>query len=231
MDDEGFGGSNDSFGGSSDDEHGTSGNYDTGQGYGRGPNDFGQGFGGGPGGGYGSGYGTSPEGHLYPGAPPPQSGGVLKYVAGIGCGCLGLIAVAGAALVIWAASLPDAGPVAGSRLKETSKTYLGEQGLLEPGEKVIYYNDESIYMDDSEICFFTNRKMARHEKDGPTVVIPWTRVEDVSFGEEILSTVVNVRSDESEIISCEITVGGEKFKMALDSYWRKLNAEGEEDIE
>jgi len=143
---------------------------------------------------------------------PPAGGGksspALKWLIGGGCGCLTLAGLAVIGLVIWLGSLPESGTVPGGQIPPSAKQFLAEHKLLEPGETVIYFNDDSIRMNNSDLCFFTDQRIV-YAKDGVVNRMAWDNVDKiVNSGDWIMT--ISVAGKDGQHLMCEISSSGDK---------------------
>jgi hypothetical protein len=152
---------------------------------------------------------------------PDVLGAVAKISLGLGCGCASLVALVLFVFFAWIVSLPESGAIPGGQMRAESVALLQAEGLLEEGERVVYYYDFSMSMDDSESCFFTDRKVVYHREDLDNI-IPWERVADIDDWEDF-GTVIEVSSDDGRYLKCEIAAlnDGEAFLSALLESWER----------
>jgi hypothetical protein len=165
-----------------------------------------------------------------PGAPRPEGSNTLatvsKVVLGLGCGCGSLIALSFFLFFVWLASLPESGAVPGGQMRAESLDYLEEQGLLEAGERVVYYYDYTLRMTDEEACFFTERRVVYH-RAGAVNEIPWDDVESIDAWED-WGQIIEVGSRDGRYLRCEIPAlnGGEAFYAAMLDSWDRFGEGG-----
>ncbi len=190
----------------------------------------------------------SPSSGGYPGgmgppyAPgPPYQGGsgggtssLVKLLLGGGCGCLTLVGVALVVFFGWAASLPESGAMPGSQIREETRQYMEDHGLIDESDRIIYFSDESLGVDNSELCFFTDKKIVYYTEDTGANTIYWRNVESVERRDEFLTVVILVHSKEDSFLKCEIVTGGNEFFTALEKKWETVKSyenENQEDEE
>ncbi len=157
----------------------------------------------------------------HPGAPAAQptgggmAGTLSKLVLGLGCGCCSAVTLVMFLFLVWLGSLPESGAVPGGQMRPESVEHLRSLGLVEEGERVIYYYDYSMTMDDSEACFFSDRQVVYH-REGVVNAIPWDEVEGVDAWEDF-GQVIEVQSTRGDYLRCEIAAmnDGEAFYRAL----------------
>ncbi len=168
----------------------------------------------------------------YPGssgdAPAGGGGGAAgtwaKAVLGLGCGCSSMVALLFFAFFVWVASLPESGAIPGGQMRAESVDYLQDHGLIEPGERVIYYYDYTLRMNDDEACFFTDRRVVYH-RGGEVNEIPWDEVDDMQAWEDF-GQVMEVRSVHGVYVKCTIPAlnEGEAFYRALQDTWERQSS-------
>ncbi len=172
--------------------------------------------------------GAPPPGQSYPfprqQQPQPQSSWTAgKVLLGVGLGCFGLVAISFIGLIIWAVTLPPTaeGAVPGNQMGEASRAHLSSRNLIQPGEEVIYYYDASISLDNSEACFFTDRRITYFLGDRVNSIL-WTEVQNIS-GRDEFNYTISVSSTNARFLRCEIAPlnGGPEFYDALMTTWRQ----------
>ena len=144
-----------------------------------------------------------------------SSGTWAKAVLGVGCGCASFVALLFFVFLVWVGSLPESGAIPGGQMRPESLEHLRDNGLITAGERVIYYYDYTMSMDDSEACFFTDRQVVYH-REGVVNALTWSEVEGVD-GWEDFGQVIEVRSTDGRYLKCEIAAmnDGEAFYRAL----------------
>lgn len=147
----------------------------------------------------------------------PVTKGIL-----IGCGGMGilfviLIAVC-AGLVM---STPESGVKLPYEMDQYATDFLAEHKLLEEGEELVAYYDETLSMDGTESVILTSRRIIRHSQ-GNTVSIPYTEIEKIQDQHNgPLGVEFTVRSKSGTSIHVEIAPlnGGDMFRSELDNRW------------
>ena len=166
-----------------------------------------------------------PYGQYYQPGPqaPPSGRSGLKIALITGCGCLTLAGVAVAALFIWAMSLPDYGAISGDKLTPKITEYLYSHELLSADENVIYFFDNTIYLTNEDLCFFTDRKIVSYLEGGRNDQVRWEDVEDISSREALLSFTITVKARGHRFLKCEITTDNNEdlFYQALLDTWEE----------
>ncbi len=150
-----------------------------------------------------------------------RGGDFAKIVMGVGCGCGSLVALIFFLFFVWLATLPEGGALPGGQMPPESVEHLLERGLIEQGERVVYYYDYTMRMNGDEACFFTDRRIVYHRGDQVNAV-DWDEVEDIQ-GWEDLGQVFEVQSVDGRYLRCEIAAlnDGEAFYRALLDTWSK----------
>ncbi len=149
------------------------------------------------------------------------AGNIAKASLGLGCGCTSLLALVVLVFFGWLSTLPESGAVPGGQLRQATLDHLADHQLLGEGESVVYYYDYSMSMDDSESCFFTDRKVV-YQHQGEANVIAWAQVEDLR-GWEDWGQIIEVQSSDGRYLKCEIAAlnDGEVFFRALQETWER----------
>ncbi len=147
----------------------------------------------------------------------------------MGCGTIAavVILVIGAAIV-WLAVQPESGVKLGHEMDEYAVKYVEDNQLLEPGEKVLAYYDETIGMDGTEAAILTDRRLMHHTK-GNTASLRLAEIVDITHRKEGLTGDIIEAEDRSGVI-LKIEIAplnqGETFKNAAMSAWRKAKGGG-----
>ena len=82
---------------------------------------------------------------------------------------------------------------------------------------------DTLSMDNTESCFFTNQKVAYHKEGGSDVQVPWPEVESIEDSSEFLTFVILVEGKDHRFLRCEITEGEneDEFYKALLATWEE----------
>lgn len=125
---------------------------------------------------------------------------------------------------VWLVSGPEAGVKLSNQMDKYAIDYLAQHHLLNPGEKVIAYFDETVKMDGSEAAILTNQRVLYH-KDGRTTAVALGDVDGVQRGHEgLVGDVITVRSKSGESIRIEIAPlnGGDIFYDETMAAWKRV---------
>ncbi len=163
-------------------------------------------------------------------ASQPGSGGTwAKAILGLGCGCSSIVALVFFLFFVWLASLPESGAVPGGQMRAESVDYLRSHGLVEEGERVVYYYDYTMRMNDDESCFFTDRRVVYHRGGDQVNAIDWDDVVDMQAWEDF-GQVIEVQSSDGYYLKCSIPAlnDGEAFYAAMQDLWEMKLEEAEE---
>ena len=157
-------------------------------------------------------------------APATRPGSGAGVALGIAAGCLGLCGLGCLGLLAVLVALPESGAVAGGRVEASTEVHLRALGLLEEGERIVYYYDDTLLMDDTRACVVTDRRFAWTD-DGTSQEARWDRVADVRSWEE-MGTHVQVRTTDGTYVECEVAPlnGGEAFARAVWDTWERVQA-------
>lgn len=136
-----------------------------------------------------------------------------------------LVCTGGAALLL---SGPEGGVRVASNMEEYAVEYVDEHGLLEPGEELIAYYDDTISLTGEEAAILTNRRVIQHQPTG-TTSIALDQIADVRVSEDSLGTYVSVIGEDRSRLEIEIAVfnGGDIFADALLREWEANSPESE----
>jgi len=165
-----------------------------------------------------------PQNYYYPHQQKEESSIFLKIMLGTGCGCMGLVGLGVIIFIVWALTLPDPGAKPGSQISAETVEYLEANGLVDPGDEVIFFYDHSLNMNNSELCFFTNKKIVYYFESKTNNQIMWQNVTDIEFREDFFSTIMSVSAEGNKFLKCEITQGGPDFQFAIESKWENVRS-------
>lgn len=142
----------------------------------------------------------------------------------IGCGGIAAIVVlivfAG---IVWLAMQPESGVKLSHEMDKYAVKYLEDHALLESGEKVLAYYDETMSMDGSEAAILTDRRMMHHS-GGTTTAVRLTEVVDIRHRKEtLIGDIIEAEDESGLILKIEIAPlnQGETFKNQAMSAWKK----------
>jgi len=157
-----------------------------------------------------------------PHSPPSSAGNWAKGVLGVGCGCSSVVTLIFFLFLVWVASLPESGAIPGGQMRGESIDHLRDNGFVEQGERVVYYYDFTLSMNDDEACFFSDRRIVYHRGDQVNA-IDWEDVANMQAWEDF-GQVIEVSSVDGRYLKCEIPAlnDGEAFYAALQDTWDRL---------
>ena len=102
----------------------------------------------------------------------------------IGCGALaGVFAILVISGFVWLMTLPEGGVRLPNEMEEYAIQYLDEHGILEPGEELLAYYDDSLSLNGSEATILTTKRLIYHN-GGKNDVILLVYIDDIKYRDE-----------------------------------------------
>jgi hypothetical protein len=153
-----------------------------------------------------------------------------KFFFGAGLGCAGMVGLAFVALIVLAVVLPTDEPIPGKAMREDDLEALRELGILNEGEKIIYFYSPNVLDVSERGSFFSeDRVVAYAYADAEDTLEQATYQEiadvDVTYSEGWLedTVVVVTREDDTEVllVVANTDQGDRRFYNRLVKEWRK----------
>lgn len=146
-------------------------------------------------------YQPMPQGNY--GRPQPKKSNTLKILLIIGGVFLGLIVCCCGGLIIWGVSQPEGGVRTASNMEDYATDYIKSEGLLDPGETIVVYYDESATMNGTMCAILTDKRLIYHTSGG-NISMAAGDIVSVSSSEVILADKITVRDKKGMEISFEV---------------------------
>lgn len=150
----------------------------------------------------------------------------------IGCGAIigviGIIFIAGFA---WLLTLPEGGVRLPNEMEEYAIQYLDKNGILEEGEELLAYYDDSLSLDGKEAAILTNKRVIYHN-GGKNDIIQLADIDDIRHRDEgIMGYIFEISTPSGKTIKIEVAAlnQGETFKNVLLRAWDSQKKSAPED--
>jgi hypothetical protein len=154
----------------------------------------------------------------------------VKKAILIGClGALVLGMLGFGGLIFWFATGPEGGVRLANEIEPYAVEYMEQHGLLEPGEQVLAYYDDTLSLNGERASIVTDRRVMVHA-DGETFAVALDEIEDIHpTSEALLGEVILVETESGVPLKIEIAPlnQGESFVLVLQGAWNRARNDGE----
>lgn len=139
-------------------------------------------------------------------------------------GCSAIIAVIGIIFIAgfaWLLTLPEGGVRLPNEMEEYATQYLDENKILEEGEELLAYYDDSLSLDGKEAAILTNKRVIYHN-EGKNDIIQLADIDDIRHRDEgLMGYIFEISTPSGKTIKIEVAAlnQGETFKNVLLRAW------------
>jgi hypothetical protein len=150
----------------------------------------------------------------------------LKKIA-IGCGVvvvMGIVLVI--ALVVWRWDKPTPEVKLSNEMDSYALDYIKSHNILQPGEELLAYYDETMAMDGSEAAIVTTQRVI-YCKEGRVTSLALNVIDRIDYKkEDVIGNLILCHAASGQTISIVIGPGQglDKFKTALTEAWNNAKA-------
>lgn len=142
-------------------------------------------------------------------APPSQPAKLSKttiIVLSIVGSILALCFCCCGGLMLIGLTMPEGGVRTGQNMEQYAADYISNRGILEPGETIVLYYDETADMDSTQCVILTDQRLIYHSLGGDTVMQA-DQVIEVTQDDVFLGTMITVKDTADQYIWFEVFVG------------------------
>jgi hypothetical protein len=158
---------------------------------------------------------------------PPKESSPLVWILPLASAGLILVVVLFASFVRFCSRSTEGGGVkGGNELPAYALKSIEDHKLIEAGEHLVLYYDETVSADASEAVLLTTERLV-YFRDPRTTAMPLASIRDIRTHHESLEgDVIEAETDSGELLKFSIAPlnGGTTFISALDAGWKRKRA-------